>query len=1814
MIRFDHWATLASLTAILCLTALSIGCSSGDGTGEKTKPGIVSGDVDPGTDYQAPLEEVIDFTDLGDHLTFPGDHLGGTDGFDPCQIKPAPFGCPCDDNKECLGGFCVEGPQGFVCTNECFEECPEGWHCKGITGFGADLVFLCVPESKKLCYPCEKDSQCGGGLCIQMEGVGYCTFGCDTANPCPGTFGCTNVDHDGAQTAVCMPDSGSCECTSQTGGQMRPCSIDNAFGSCLGFELCDPQVGWVDCSAADPEEEVCDGQDNDCDGSFDEDLPEAQACENEVEGVGSCVGSSICLGPEGWVCTATDPSIEKCDFQDNNCDGQVDEDFKVDGKYGSQNHCGTCNQDCTGAIEHATAICDASLQTPLCVVDECADGYYPLNEFQCLPVGQTLCKPCVADLQCEGGACLSFSGGEFCTENCSEVACPDYFECTALEGIPGKWCVPVSGTCDCSKENAGSTRPCSVESDQGLCFGLETCDPEIGWVDCTASDAGEEVCDGLDNDCNGVPDDGLPIAKPCEVTEPDVGTCVGVETCLGTQGWVCSAAKPEPELCDYKDNDCDESVDEDFIINGKYGTLNHCGSCDKDCEGSLPNATAFCDATLQSPKCKVQKCHEGFFKLNDVQCILPPDVQCKECDGDADCYFDVCVGLDLGSYCLSHCEAGACGEGYHCEEKGGAGEVCVPDTNSCDCNAENVGAKRSCSKTNDFGLCFGFETCDLQLGWSECDALDPAPEECDGLDNDCNGLIDDSLPGSQPCEVDNEWGSCPGVEVCQGTKGWVCQAPEPAQETCDYQDNDCDGAIDEDFRDDEEKYFLDDHCGTCNNECIDAIPNATGSCDATYLVPKCVVDECAEGFFQVSPFQCVVPPDTSCQACEDDADCIGSLCVLIDGKQRCASPCEGNGDCEGETECGPYAGQGNLCLPTSGSCECNSFTNGSKRSCSTENDIGTCFGFQTCDKDAGWSQCDALPPALEVCDGVDNDCNGLIDDELPQTKPCSSSNEFGECTGQAVCIGNAGWVCQAKVPAEEICDYVDNDCDGGVDEDFLNPDGKYNQFTHCGSCTISCEGGFPHAVAECSDEKETPQCVVESCDEGYFKLNKFQCIPNVASLCEPCSTDDNCVLEGAKCITLADGNYCSKHCDSNADCPSGYECSPIDGDMQCFPVTNSCTCDGSNPDLSKSCSATWPPDPIEGESFITCYGTQLCGAQGWSDCVLPEEACDAIDNDCNGVVDDGFLVGGKYVTDQHCGQCGNNCTFLQYDNASGVCDSDAVNPDCQMTCDNDYHDVNSNPSDGCECEYTSDEDLPDVDCPDAPVCNPVVKDQNCDGVDGELDNAIFVAKNGSDGNAGTISKPMLSIQAAIDKAKASNKRDVYVATGVYSGSIVLSAGIGVYGGYSSDFLKRNIVLYETVIMGGSYSQQKPGAVTADTITGSAGSTVFDGFTVFGKNNNSGGSSYSLYAKNSTNALRLSNNHVVAGNGGNGSSGDAGNDGLDGKDGNGGSNAYYYSSYNCGGGKVKDGGAGGNMSCNGVNVSGGDGGDSNCPKYNSNPGSGENGAKGKGSGAGSAGAAGWDGRFSSSCGTCNVPTSNHAMEGADGGKASNGTNGTAGAGCTKPSGHVVTGFWQPYSGSNAGNGGPGAGGGGGGGGGGADVLYWYLGCNDHIGGTGGGGGSGACPGTGATGATGGGGSFGIFLHYTSAPASVPQITDNFLEGGVGGPGGFGGAGGIGGVGGGGAEGGNPGTGSAWCANGGGTGGDGGQGGHGGGGGGGCGGVSYLIYSTGQGGANLTAYKNDNSFSLGASGFGGAGGPSVGNAGKNGQSGTSAATNF
>lgn len=342
------------------------------------------------------------------------------------------IGDPCTTSSECPdNGYCVEGADGNVCTYECVGDCPFGYHCR-VADIDGALVSVCVPTVPRHCFPCTADDQCPGGSCLQLEGSGYCVASCfesgcaeegTTCGPDP------SGEHPGS---FCVPDTGSCSCSAETDGDVRACSNMNAIGTCWGVETCDAKTGWGSCNAPTATDEVCDGVDNDCDSIIDDGVGAGSACTNDVPGVGSCDGQSICTGAAGLICQAPTPVTETCNYTDDDCDTMVDEGFA---NLGSTCAAGTGACERFGVIACNTAgdgtECSAVAGTPineLCngVDDDCMgdvdEDFTDLGDS--CTVGMGICERVGQRICSSGGAgteCSATPGPADPTETCNTL-------------------------------------------------------------------------------------------------------------------------------------------------------------------------------------------------------------------------------------------------------------------------------------------------------------------------------------------------------------------------------------------------------------------------------------------------------------------------------------------------------------------------------------------------------------------------------------------------------------------------------------------------------------------------------------------------------------------------------------------------------------------------------------------------------------------------------------------------------------------------------------------------------------------------------------------------------------------------------------------------------------------------------------------------------------------------------------------------------------------------------------------------------------------------------------------------------------------------------------------------------------------------------------------------------------------------------------------------------------------------------------------------------------------------------------------------
>jgi len=301
---------------VLSFLALSAGCSSESPGGSLSTDGASPDAVEE----EAAAEEVLDlFGWSQDAEGVDSPHEWDTTGAAPWNG----IGLPCADNSECPGGYCIDVLSQNMCTATCIEECPPGWSCRGLTLYGQDVQFVCVPGWFDQCSACSTHDDCGAedDYCLPMgEGETFCTTHCLTAADCPADHVCLDVLPGLPEGAMpqCVPVSGSCAC------------LDGKVTA-----------------------EVCNGLDDDCDGEVDE--GDVVGCieyfvDQDADGFGvEADADCACFPHDSYTAllagdcddsqAAVHPGAEEvCNFFDDDCDEAVDE--------GVSSTCGNCDPGC----------------------------------------------------------------------------------------------------------------------------------------------------------------------------------------------------------------------------------------------------------------------------------------------------------------------------------------------------------------------------------------------------------------------------------------------------------------------------------------------------------------------------------------------------------------------------------------------------------------------------------------------------------------------------------------------------------------------------------------------------------------------------------------------------------------------------------------------------------------------------------------------------------------------------------------------------------------------------------------------------------------------------------------------------------------------------------------------------------------------------------------------------------------------------------------------------------------------------------------------------------------------------------------------------------------------------------------------------------------------------------------------------------------------------------------------------------------------------------------------------------------------------
>ena len=574
--------------------------------------------------------------------------------------------------------------------------------------------------------------------------------------------------------------------------------------------------------------------------------------------------------------------------------------------------------------------------TQICV-DECPPGYGCFGvigvsgrdiTYLCLPRFSKLCQPCreATDCQAKGAigvtACINYGPeGMFCGGECtSAFDCPGGYDCREVplpDGTVSRQCVLISGTCQCNQVGKvlGMSTICSVSNQYGTCKGERRCLAD-GLSPCDAPVPSEEICDLVDNDCNGVVDD-IPTNASCLV-ENEYGSCPGTLTCTGGTE-LCIGPTPEPENCDGMDNNCNGFTDEGFLDTDKDGKAD-CIDQDDDGDG-VGDETDNCplvvnpDQTDSDLDGKGDACDEdmdgdGFPNLVDCDPLDPatyPGAQ-EICDGkDNNCNQQIDEGLCADNFdcTFDYCDpiAKACkhvGDDQKCDDK----DPCTRDR--CDPERGCVAEPLSGIPCDDGDVCTVGDVCDGGIcqgtpnplcckGNADCDDNNPCTiDVCILETGQCTHV---AVADNTPCDADNDgctqgdscmFGVCvagppvvcdSGMDPCvtkfcrsTGSHTYICEVVyAPATVPCD------DGKF----------CTVQDHCDGQGN-CVGGAPF---DCGAT---PEgCVVAVCSE-----TEKKCIMSPKADGTPCNaDDNGCtVGDFCLSGACLPGAMADCEGLGD------------------------------------------------------------------------------------------------------------------------------------------------------------------------------------------------------------------------------------------------------------------------------------------------------------------------------------------------------------------------------------------------------------------------------------------------------------------------------------------------------------------------------------------------------------------------------------------------------------------------------------------------------------------------------------------------------------------------------------------------------------------------------------------------------------------------------------------------------------------------------------------------------------------------------------------------------
>jgi hypothetical protein len=777
--------------------------------------------------------------------------------------------------------------------------------------------------------------------------------------------------------------------------------------------------------------ELCNGLDDNCDGTIDNGFPGLTFFrDRDGDGFGNYTSTPIqaCVAPPGYSANWYDcddynfnikpGATELCNGVDDNCNGTIDEGLSASTFYSDY------DGDGFGNISNPLNACIAPI------------GYVS-NSSDCND-GNPNIKP---------GATEIVNGvDDNCNGQIDEGTQTNFFRDQDGDGY-GNLGVSIFAT----------TAP------PGYVANFSDCNDNNANINPGAT----EVCNGLDDDCDGQFDEGVKTTFYNDFDGDGFGNSAATtQQCSAPAGWVSNSS------------DCD-----DFNFNIKPGGIEVCNGLDDNCNGTIDEGFAVLTFYRDFDG-------DGFGQIITITaCVAPPGYVSNNSDcNDFNSYIkpgaiEICNGVD--DNCNGLIDEGVKSTFYRDQDGDGFGNLgnttlaCTAPTgyvsNSTDCNDNNPNIKPS------------------------------ALEICNGIDDNCNGAIDEGLPTStfyRDADNDGFGNSAITTQGCSAPVGYVnnssdCNDNNPnikpsALEMCNGLDDNCNGSIDEGFS--PSTFYRDADNDGFGNSAL-----TTQGCSAPFGYVSNSSD-CNDNNFNIKPGALEI-----CNGLDDN--CNGSI---DEGLPTSTFYRDADND-----------GFGNSAI--------------TMQSCSVP------VGYVSNSSDCNDSNFNIKPGATEFCNGVDDDCDGLIDEGVKSTFYRDLDGDgFGNsaiitlaCTAPVGYVSNNADCNDSNVNirpgATELCNGLDDDCDGLIDEGVkstfyrdLDGDG----FGNLGNTTLACTApaGYVSNSSDCNDgNSNIKPGATELCngfDDDCDGIVDEGCIVNAPSNNEPAQAQTLSVSFTGGCSAL----------------------------------------------------------------------------------------------------------------------------------------------------------------------------------------------------------------------------------------------------------------------------------------------------------------------------------------------------------------------------------------------------------------------------------------------------------------------------------------------------------------------------------------------------------------------------------------------------------------------------------------------------------------------------------------------------------------------